>query len=295
MLCRNPNAICSAGKPLRINLASRLGIGCLSDAVPARFRHFEATTPSVLASLKDPIPCSRVSIDLHDIECLIARIPSVKEVALRFSHQEFIEGFLSVDPRCGLRSEDVKTAVSSLLPGYNIPDVIHILEGIPLVRKGDLVDFGALEQQATDKHVSGMTKLELLVRDTFVTLLPIDPMGCDRDSDFFLLGGNSLLLGRLSYHIRRQAGVNIAVTTLFNKSTVKEIALLIEEEQIRPYPTGATSFGEASFDTFAGHDHDQGIEGNPSRDQTHPLNLIVQTVPFAFAPLRAALFCRVSA
>ena len=246
----------------------------------------------MLASLKDPIPCSRVSIDLHDIECIIAKIPSVKEVALRFSHHESIESFLSVDPGCGLRSEDVKIAVSRVLPGYSIPDILHILEDIPLIRNGEFVDFEALEHQVTDKHASDMTKLELLVRDTFATLLPIDPTWCNRDSDFFLLGGNSLLLGQLSYHIRKQAGVNIAVTTLFNSSTIKEIALLIEEEQIRSYPTSATSFGKASFDTFTGYDqYDQGIEGTASRDQTHPFNLIVQVVPLAFAPLQAALFC----
>jgi hypothetical protein len=44
------------------------------------------------------------------------------------------------------------------------------------------------------------------------------------DSDFFLLGGNPLLLGKLSYFIRKAAGAN------FTNSTIKGIASLIEVE-----------------------------------------------------------------
>ena len=48
------------------------------------------------------------------------------------------------------------------------------------------------------------------------------------DSDFFLLSGNSLLLGKLSHFICEQAGVNVSVADTFTNSTINGITSLIE-------------------------------------------------------------------
>ena len=286
---RCPDVFCSAGKLLRINLASRLGILCLSDSVRMRFRHFEAMAPSVLAPLTDPISCSRVSIDLHAINRALSRVPSINDVAVRFSFHEAIEGFISVDPGCELESEDLKTAISLQLPGYNVPEILHVLKGVPLVRDGESVNFEALEHRVADKYTFDMSELELLVRDTFANLLPIDPMRCTRDSDFFLLGGTSLLLGQLSYRIRKQTGVNIPITTLFNSSTIKDIAAMIDS-QLSP-ATDLDKYSSKGYDDHEKNDQEPGPDTAPSRDQTHPFNLIIQALPLLFYPLQASLMC----
>lgn len=280
---------CSAGKTLRIELATRLGIGCLLDTTPALSRHFEAEAPSTPVSLTDPIPCSKVSIDLRDVDRAFASIPWIEDLALRFVDQS-IQAFLSVGLESPLNVEDVKMAVSLVLPGYSIPDIIHILKGFPLVRNKGQVDFEILENQAASKGSLHMTKLEVLVCDIFANLLPGDAKRLNRDSDFFLLGGTSLLLGKLSYHIRKRCGASIAITALFNSSTVKDIANLIEEEVNLMHTAkmldGASTKG---YDDYDRHTNDFPTAG--FRKQTHPFNLIVQVLPLAFYPLMTALNC----
>ncbi|KAF8227072.1 acetyl-CoA synthetase-like protein [Tricholoma matsutake] len=274
----------SAGKPLRIQLASRLGIGRLSDMIPPSSRQFEAEVPS-LAPLTELIPCSKVSIDLRDVNCVLASIPSIKDFALRFAHDQSIEAFLSVDSASQLEPEDVKMVISRVLPGYSIPDTIYILKGVPLVRNNGQINFEVLENHVANRRASGMTELELLVCDLFGNLLPGDTQRFSRDSDFFLLGGNSLLLGKLSHHIRKRSSASVPITTLFNHSTIKEIATLIEEKMDLT-PTTTQFFDK---DIRISDNQPQLPEPATSRDQTHPLNLIVQAFPLIFSPLQAAL------
>ncbi len=65
-----------AGKPLRIKLGTRLGIGPLSDDVPPLQRHFEAKAPGKEVPLSEPIPCNLVSVDVRAVERACYRIPA---------------------------------------------------------------------------------------------------------------------------------------------------------------------------------------------------------------------------
>lgn len=115
------------------------------------------------------------------------------------------------------------------------------------------------------------------------------------DSDFFLLGGNSLLLGRLSYAIRKETGASIKVSDLFTNSTVSGLAALIDQE-VNNFMAEASDreqdgmeytekplFGQA----FRTEEH------RTARNQDHPLCLLVQAIPtLFFYPLKAAWNCR---
>ena len=85
----------AAGKPLRIKLASRLGLGRLEDSVPALHRHFEANTPH---SEADPIAYSRVSVDIHDIEGSLFNIVGVEDIAICVRHNGLPDAFVSTRP-----------------------------------------------------------------------------------------------------------------------------------------------------------------------------------------------------
>lgn len=98
------------------------------------------------------------------------------------------------------------------------------------------------------------------------------------DSDFFLLGGNSLLLGKLFYHIRKKTNVTVAVATLFTNSTVNGIASLIALNRRNIsldslddccYLNTASSSQETMANFYRNYTQRKG------REQTHPLNLIV--------------------
>ncbi|KAJ7282076.1 acetyl-CoA synthetase-like protein [Mycena rebaudengoi] len=287
----------SAGKPLRIKLASRLNIGRLSDSVPALHRHFEALVPSCQASLSDPITCARVSLDLNAIEDALRSVYGVTEVALRARADGCPEAFICAHD---LDSEQIFTSLSRVLPGYCIPEPLHVFSGDCSLRRnssGEL-DFSAMLTEVERRHASAMSEQTLLVRDIIGNLLLAEPSMIKPDSDFFLLGGNSLLLGKLAYQIRRQTGVAIGVSSLFTNSTIEGIASMIEVEGkrhsgdpalSRRYNTSAPT-SEATLNSGYDYDEDTRASQNKSRGQAHPLSMFIQALPILFFyPLKTAL------
>lgn len=256
--------------------------------------------PHTPASPTDPIPCSKVIVDLHEIDRVLAGTPGIKDFALRLNQAASPEAFIYIDWDSGLNPNDIESSISSLLPGYSLP-VFHLLSQ-PLNKSGGNVDFDSLEKEIARQHASDYSEDETFVRDMIANLLLMEPGKIARDSDFFLLGGNSLLLGQLSYRIRKQVGISIGITALFRRSTVDEIALLIEEGRIKSglISTAKLSYGNKfeSSPSVSGttlRDSENFASRIPSRDQTNPLVMIVQALPFLFFyPLKSALSCNCS-
>ncbi|KAJ7034277.1 acetyl-CoA synthetase-like protein [Mycena alexandri] len=310
----------SAGKPLRIKLATRFGIGRLSDSVPAIQRHFQASVPDSQASLSDPIPCAHVTFDISAIERGLLDIHGVHDVAVRLREEGSPEAFVVA---AGLDSGELKGAMSGVLPGYAIPDPLHVLPGKLRKTASGEIDFAAMEKEIGEMNASEMSEHALVVRDIVGNLLTVDTGKISGDSDFFLLGGNSLLLGKLTHQIRKETGVSIPVVTLFTHSTIKGIASLINASDEKPSRRGpflgstsdmhSRNQSEATLvpggrrhlpsSGLGGHSRNQSeatllslgsdkglISSKPARGQNHPLSLIIQSIPFVFFyPLKAAL------
>ncbi|KAJ7022218.1 acetyl-CoA synthetase-like protein [Mycena alexandri] len=303
----------SAGKPLRIKLATRLGLGRLSDSVPAFHRHFEADVPGNQASLSEPIPCARVTFDISTIERALLDIHGVYDAVVRSREDGSPEAFIAAD---GLESSELKGAMSGVIPGYAIPDPLHVLHGKLQRSESGEVDFTAMEKEIAAMNASAMSEQALLVRDIIANLLTADTGKITSDSDFFLLGGNSLLLGKLAYQIRKGTGVNIPVATLFTHSTIKGIASLIDasdDGRSKGGPYGIHSRDQNTSNvtltpgggrrppghsrnqseaTLASIGSEKGLIGGTTLafGQNHPLSLIIQIIPFIFFyPLKAAL------
>jgi acyl carrier protein len=293
----------SAGKPLRIKLGQRLGLGCVSDDYPSTKRHLEADVPHPMAALTDPIRCNLVSIELNDVVDALRRTTGSQDVAVRRRLDGSLEAFVSAH----MSASDTKQALIQCLPGYAIPEPLHIVSS-PLARKTDgSVNYAKVESAIAAQNASSMNSQELLIRDIIADVLLIDPSVISNESDFFLLGGNSLLLGKLSYAIRKQTNVNVAVASIFTNSTVKGIASLLDDYDVTPMtatpltvdplrggektplppPTPRTPGTMSSSSSYTLYERVKG------RNQNHPLVLIVQAIPFIFFyPLKAALTCK---
>lgn len=279
----------NAGKPLRIKLAQRLNLGMLTDSVPALQRHYEAKAPDKNVPLSEPIPCNRVAFDMDEMKHALCNVPGVKDVAVRMQDDGTLDAFIYTEDEA-LDADKVKNELKGVLPGYSIPNTVYVFNE-PLPTRNGEPDFAAMEETIKVKNASNMSARALLVRDIMADLLQKDSAMISGDSDFFLLGGNSLLLGRLSYAIRKETGASLKVSDLFTNSTVNGLAALIDQE-VNAFMAAASDrqdgeqngkydakplFGEA----FQGH--------NTQRSQYHPLCLIVQAFPtLFFYPLKAA-------
>ncbi len=292
----------SAGKPLRINLASRLSLGKFSDSTPFLQRHHEATAPETNATLSQPIPCSPVISNIQDTEEIISHIPGIVDLAKRIMKDGSQEFFLYVED-LRINYQDIQQSLEAELPGYCIPDVVHLLRSrIP--RFDGRADFLALEKQITIAHYPDLSPSCRMIRNIVADLLGKDPSVLNADSDFFLLGGNSLLLGRLSYAIRKDTGTIIKVSDLFANPTISAMASLIDEssDESFEYKCAKPLSSESTLcvkevDGVGCEDYrkvDLECHPSPQRSwgQTHPVSLITQIIPtLFFYPFKAAWTC----
>ncbi|KAJ7367145.1 acetyl-CoA synthetase-like protein [Mycena albidolilacea] len=285
----------AAGKPLRIKLATRLALGQFSDEIPLIQRHFEVAAgdlPGPDAPVSEPILCTRVALDLDAIHNALIDVSGVSEAALRVRADGAADAFVAAHE---VGAEDIGAALALTLPGYAVPQPIHVLvgrDGLLRTSMGE-VDFVEMEAEVARAHASVMSEQALLVRDIIGNLLVVDAAMIKPDSDFFLLGGNSLLLGKLAYQIRKQTGVSIRVSNLFTNSTIQGIAELIETEMEGTTSGHSSRQSEATLNTLdMGYDYEEDLEVSreKTRGQTHPISMIVQALPFMFFyPLKTAL------
>lgn len=280
-----------AGKPLRIGLGPRLELGSFTDNIPVLHRHFEAQCPPVGAPLAQPIECSLLIVNEAEVVKSMKTISGIQDVALRVNPRN-VEAFTCISDDT-LDSQRITRALLEILPGYAIPAVIHVWNQPLFLLPSGEIDFDGMEKEIQRRQVSIMTHEEVVVRDIIARLLTLDSKVISPKSDFFLLGGNSLLVGRLAHALRKETGVDVQITALFTNSTVRGVASMIKGE-------GSSSSGgtltEKKRDGIATLDptsvEDWAGAKQHTRGSTHPLSLLVQIIPFIFFyPFKAAWNC----
>ena len=290
----------SAGKPLRMGLANRLGLGEFRESDPVLHRHFEATVPSTSASIEEPIPCSRITIDMDLISRTLRNLPFVRDVFLRNNLDGTLAAYISLSVK-SIPATDDPGFLS--LPGYCLPNPIYFIHGpLPKDHTGEY-DFRKMENESVDAKT--MSEEQLLVRKIVAEVLDIDPAPITAHSDFFLMGGTSILLGQLSYHLRQQTGIDVGIADLFTESSVCGIASMIEEKGKKRNKQKVAEVGDlmspernnsSAAVCSTKHLYEQDKEyykANRTYGQNHPLCLIVQAIPFIFFhPARRALGCK---
>ena len=254
---------------------------------------------STSASIKELIPCSRVIIDMDLISRNLRNLSFVRDVFLRNNLDGTLAAYISLSP-----TEKSIPATNELnflsLPGYSLPNYFYFIHCPLLKDHTGEYDFRKMENESAKAKT--MSERQLLVRKIVAEVLDIDPAPLTVSSDFFLMGGTSLLLGQLSYRLRQQTGINIGVTDLFVESSICGIASMIEEKEIKEMKRKVAQIGDVTNserdNSSAATEHlceEDAVyyKANRSRGQNHPLCLIVQAIPFIFFhPAKRALSCK---
>ncbi|KAH9848993.1 acetyl-CoA synthetase-like protein [Lenzites betulinus] len=281
----------NAGKPLRIKLAPRLGIPVMTDDTPVVMRYFEATAPDKNVPLSEPIPCARVVPDTKILEEEILKVAGVQEVDIRTSEIGTPEALVSVTPMSELTPNKLTAILVKHVPGYSMPDPLYVFENLLERKKDGSVDWVFMESEIKRRNASSLSPKALVVRDIIADLLDKDSGTIAGDSDFFLIGGNSLLLGRLAHQIRKDMGVTLKVSDIFTSSTINGIAELIELEASGETMAGrrSSSAKSATHRCSISASTSTATVDNKGRPATHPLALIVQALPvLIFHPMKTA-------
>lgn len=133
--------------------------------------------------------------------------------------------------------DNIKHTMEKKLPEYMIPKRFIWLEQIPVTLNGkvDKAELKRIYEHSLNskkhKNVSEdkQSELEILLREKFCELLNLTLEEVDMDSDFFAMGGNSLIAMKLLSQLRETFDVELSLTDLFMTSTIREMKELLEE------------------------------------------------------------------
>ncbi|WP_067542877.1 non-ribosomal peptide synthetase [Nocardia crassostreae] len=157
------------------------------------------------------------------------------------------------DPgRCGEVAAALRVALGAELPKYMIPAEIVVLDALPLNANGK-IDRSRLPEPIGTRPVfrAPVTELECRIAAAFAEVRGVesaDVAAIGLDSDFFALGGNSLMATRLAARLGSDIGVRIPVAAVFEAPTVGALAEWVasaEPEDARLVPVRRSGAGPA--------------------------------------------------
>ncbi|MGQ4596781.1 amino acid adenylation domain-containing protein, partial [Nocardia sp. R6R-6] len=169
-------------------------------------------------------------IELGEIETALLAQPSVSQAVALVAPSALGDQLVAyVVPASGRTIEPVEllARIGETLPAYMVPATIVALPAFPLNTSGKL-DRKALPEPTfgTREFRAPATPVEEIVAGVFGEVLGLNRVGAD--DDFFALGGNSLVATRLVARLGAAVGARIPVRTLFEASTVTDLATAIE-------------------------------------------------------------------
>ncbi len=174
-------------------------------------------------------------IELVAIESEALAVEKVKGVAAIKAQDNQLVLFYVSD---GLEVEDeLRGYLMSKLPAYMVPKKYVAIDEIPItinakVDKKSLAKLYAGRKKEVAPRISATESdvLENILKEKFCELLDLKMDEIDLDSDFFAMGGNSLIAMKFLSQLRENFDVEITLTDLFMTSTIREMKELLEEK-----------------------------------------------------------------
>jgi len=172
-------------------------------------------------------------IETAEIETLLAKQEDVKESVVKLWHagspQACLIGYVTVTSKITISTDSLMEKLRESLPSYMVPKSIVVLDEMPL-NSNNKIDRNALPEQVvmTQSGLIPRSSMERWLVKEWKKLLSCQDVYAD--DDFFALGGNSLLAGRLMAGLRQKKGIDLPLTALFTTSVLQDFALLLAQE-----------------------------------------------------------------
>ena len=169
-------------------------------------------------------------VELGEIESHLRALPLVQEalvLAVDFDGDKRLVAY--VQPATpSVTQNELATALQVRVPAHLLPSAWVLMRAWPLTPHGK-IDRAALPhptfQDTSADFVPPATPLEAAVATVWQTVLGIDTISVE--SNFFALGGHSLLATQVVARLQQQVGKAVALRTLFEKPTIRELAAVI--------------------------------------------------------------------
>ena len=182
----------------------------------------------------DQVKIRGYRVELAEVEAVLAQHPAVREVVVLARAEAArlrLVGYLVSRAGQAPALEELRGWLQERLPEYMVPEVLVLLEQLPLTATGKL-DRQALRARELERpalatgYVAPRSELEALLAGLWAEVLRLERVGIH--DNFFALGGHSLLLTHLVARIREVLRVELPLRTLFDAPTIASLAIHIE-------------------------------------------------------------------
>ena len=199
-------------------------------------------------------------IELGEIENIILQYPGLSScaVALKEVHNsKALVAYLCVKEK-GFDVNSLKTFLQKNLPDYMLPKFYVLQDSLPVTPSGK-IDKAALPLPSDISHtVEDSNKAQTIIDEIEDKLIKIwkEILNVDEiklNDNFFDLGGDSILLGRLQIRIKQNLGEEISVVDLFAYPTIAQLKkfISIKRNLIRQEPRDISNIIKPSSSDIA--------------------------------------------
>lgn len=198
----------------------------------------------------DQIKIRGYRVELGEIQNNLLNLPEIKDCAIKIWNQSIIAYVTLKDKALSLHIEEkLISSLKDIIPHYMLPQRIIIINSFKLTTNGK-IDLRELqnpfeEESITKTDVIFQNQIEKEIANVWQRILDIKTI--TQESNFFALGGNSLLLMQLNISLDKLFGVQTSIKDLNHFTTLREQAAYVqrlpkytmeekEQEQITLYP-----------------------------------------------------------
>lgn len=179
-------------------------------------------------------------IELEEIEAALAQLPSVRQCVVTLQGETLADKRLVAhvvpdDPRNPPPVAVLRDILKRRLPGYMIPSAFSIIEKVPLTANGK-IDRRQLSSTAVatlpddSPFEAARDAIEVSLVKIWEHVLEVHPVGIR--SNFFDLGGYSLMIVRLFAQINKAFNRSLPIATIFRCPTIEQLAVLIRGRSV---------------------------------------------------------------
>ncbi|TMO69887.1 non-ribosomal peptide synthetase [Pseudoalteromonas aurantia] len=198
-----------------------------------------------LNRVDDQVKIRGVRIELGEIEQQLmqeAAVRSAKAVVhnMNLDNAEILafielEKHTSIDEYHHFTAQKIESNLSLVLPESMLPNAVIAVENFPLTRNGK-IDTGKLIEHAQLYRASSCTECEteteLSLRNIWSELTGTPREQIGKNTNFYHIGGNSLLITKMLISIEQYFAVRLEIVDVISKQKLAEVSALIEARNI---------------------------------------------------------------
>ncbi len=183
-------------------------------------------------------------VEISEIELALMDHAAVSEVFVMARNENsegrYLAAYLVLKDHASIAGGELRGYLKDKLPDYMIPAAFVFVNSLPL-NAGGKVDRAALPEpdrssNRSDTPLAPRDDIEAALATIWQDTLRLNSI--DLRADFFDLGGDSLLAGRIFAEIDRQLGKRLSPTVLLTAPTIEQLAVIVRQAEVAsPPPT----------------------------------------------------------